>query len=129
MNNLKWRSQKLTGTPGGADWDKRAAARAMLRAVNFKDEDFKKPIITVACPATNATPCNIHIQTLGEIIKKEVEKQGGKPFIFGTPVVTDGESMGMEGMKYSLVSRELIADSIETMQEAYVSDGTIALLL
>ncbi len=126
-SQLKWRSQALTGTPGGKDWDKRAAARAMLRAVNFKDADFKKPIVTVACPATNATPCNAHIEELGKIIKKEVEKAGGKPFVFGTPVVTDGESMGMEGMKYSLVSRELIADCIETMQEAYASDATIAL--
>lgn len=126
-NNLKWRSQQLTGTPGGKDWDKRAAARAMLRAVNFKDEDFKKPIITIACPATNATPCNAHVEKLGEYIQKEVEKEGGKGFLFGTPVVTDGQSMGMEGMKYSLVSRDLIADCIETMQEAYASDGTIAL--
>lgn len=125
--SLKWRSKLLTGTPGDKDWVKRAAARAMLRAVNFKDEDFQKPIVTVACPYTNATPCNAHIQKLGEIVFSELEKLGGKPFIFGTPVVSDGESMGMEGMKYSLVSRELIADCIETMHESYSADGILTL--
>lgn len=127
MSTLKIRSHLLTGTPGGKDWVKRAAARAMLRAVNFKDEDFKKPIVTVACPYTNATPCNDHIQKLGEIVFSEVEKKNGKPFIFGTPVVSDGESMGTSGMKYSLVSRELIADCIETMHESYSADGIITL--
>ncbi len=126
-NLLKNRSRFLTGTPGGKDWAKRAAARAMLRAVNFNDRDFEKPIVTVACPYTNATPCNAQVQELGEIIKDEIEKAGGKAFIFGTPVVSDGESMGMEGMKYSLVSRELIADSIETMHESYMADGIITL--
>ena len=121
------RSDKLTGTPGGDDWVKRAPARAMMRAVGFTDEDFKKPLITVACPYTNITPCNAHIQTLGEIISKEIEKEGGKPIIFGTPIVTDGETMGMEGMKYSLVSRDLIADCIETMHEAYTADAALTL--
>jgi dihydroxy-acid dehydratase len=111
---LKHRSTMLTGTPGGADWAKRAAARAMLRAVDFTDEDFAKPIITVACPFTNATPCNDHIREL-------------KPFLFGTPVISDGETMGMEGMKYSLMSRDLIADCIETMHEGYAADGILTL--
>ncbi|QQG40656.1 MAG: dihydroxy-acid dehydratase [Candidatus Levyibacteriota bacterium] len=106
---------------------KRAPARAMLRAVGFTDKDFGKPIITVACPYTNATPCNAHIQDLGNIALSEIEKKGGKGFIFGTPVVTDGETMGMEGMKYSLVSRELIADCIETMHEAYSADAAFTL--
>jgi len=126
-HTLKHRSQMMTGLPGEKNWPKRAAARAMLRAVGFKDEDFVKPIVTVACPYTNATPCNDHIDKLGKIIVDEVEKAGGKPFIFGTPVVSDGESMGMEGMKYSLVSRELIADCIETMHESYTADGAITL--
>ncbi len=125
--SLKQRSDLLTGKPGGKDWLKRAPARAMMRAVGFKDQDFTKPLITVACPYTNITPCNAHIQKLGDILMQEVEKNGGKPIIFGTPVVTDGESMGMEGMKYSLVSRELISDCIETMNEAYTADGTITL--
>lgn len=125
--SLKIRSWMLTGHKDGKDWEKRTAARAMLRAVNFKDADFEKPIITVACPYTNATPCNDHIQKLGEIVFSEIEKMGGKPFIFGTPVVSDGESMGTSGMKYSLVSRELIADCIETMHESYMADGIITL--
>ena len=126
-NRMKWRSQALTGSFGGRDWIKRAAARAMLRAVNFRDEDFQKPLVTVACPFTNASPCNAHILALGEIVTSEIEKQGGKPFMFGTPVITDGESMGMEGMKFSLVSRDLIAYCIESMHESYAADGLIAL--
>ncbi|HJX14240.1 MAG TPA: dihydroxy-acid dehydratase, partial [Candidatus Deferrimicrobiaceae bacterium] len=124
---LKHRSTLLTGTPGGADWAKRAAARAMLRAVGFTDEDFFKPIVTVACPFTNATPCNDHIRDLGDILFREIGVAGGKPFLFGTPVISDGETMGMEGMKYSLMSRDLIADCIETMHEGYVADGILTL--
>lgn len=125
--SLKNRSVELTGTPCSENWVKRAPARSMLRAVGFKDEDFKKPLVTVACPYTNVTPCNAHIETLGKIVCDEVEKSGGKPIIFGTPVVTDGETMGTEGMKYSLVSRDLIADCIEMMHEAYLSDGILTL--
>lgn len=127
MKPLKNRSNLLTGTPDGADWIKRAPARAMMRAVGFSDEDFKKPLLAVACPAINITPCNAHIGDLGKIIGDEIEKTGGKPIIFGTPVVTDGETMGMEGMKYSLVSRELIADCIEMMQESYATDASFTL--
>ena len=125
--SMKHRSSLLTGTPGGADWAKRAAARAMLRAVDFTDEDFVKPIVTVACPFTNATPCNDHIRDLGDILFQEIEGAGGKPFVFGTPVISDGETMGMEGMKYSLMSRDLIADCIETMHEGYAADGILTL--
>ncbi len=121
------RSNLLVGKKGEADWLKRAPARAMMRAVGFKTEDFKKPLVAVACPYTNITPCNAHIQDLGEIALSEIEKQNGKGIIFGTPVVTDGESMGMEGMKYSLVSRDLIADCIEMMTEAYVTDASFTL--
>jgi dihydroxy-acid dehydratase len=124
---LKHRSGQLTGTPGSPDWVRRAPARAMLRAVGFTDEDFTKPLVTVACPYTDITPCNSHIRDLGDIICAEIKNDFGKSVLFGTPVVTDGETMGMEGMKYSLVSRELIADCIETMHEAYASDGIIAL--
>src|SRR3990170_4634035 len=124
---LKHRSILLTGTPGGADWARRAAARAMLRAVDFKDDDFTKPIVTMACPFTNATPCNDHIRKLGDILFREIVASGGKPFLFGTPVISDGETMGMEGMKYSLMSRDLIADCIETMHEGYAADGIVTL--
>lgn len=118
QKSLKIRSWQITN---------QAPARAMMRAVGFQDSDFTKPLVTVACPYTNITPCNAHIRKLGDIVTEELEKAGGKPIIFGTPVVTDGESMGMEGMKYSLVSRELISDCIETMNEAYTADGCIAL--
>lgn len=118
QKSLKIRSWQITN---------QAPARAMMRAVGFRDSDFTKPLVTVACPYTNITPCNAHIRKLGDIVTEELEKAGGKPIIFGTPVVTDGESMGMEGMKYSLVSRELISDCIETMNEAYTADGCIAL--
>jgi len=127
LGMLKNRSSKLTSKPGSADWVKRAPARAMMRAVGYADEDFKKPIVSLACPYTNITPCNSHIQQLGEIMQNELEKVGIKPVLFGTPVVTDGETMGTEGMKYSLVSRELIADCIETMTEAYLCDGAFTL--
>lgn len=125
--NLKLRSGELTGIVGSDNWAKRAPARSMFRAVGFSDEDFKKPIITVAVPYTNATPCNAHIKDLGDLLCEQVEKCGGKPITFGTPVVTDGETMGTEGMKYSLVSRDLIADCIEMMHEAYLADGILTL--
>jgi dihydroxy-acid dehydratase len=124
---LKHRSHLLTGTPGGADWPRRAAARAMLRAVDFRDEDFSKPIVTLACPFTNATPCNDHLRKLGDLLSREIAAAGGKAFLFGTPVISDGETMGMEGMKYSLMSRDLIADCIEAMHEGYAADGIVTL--
>ena len=124
---MKHRSNLLTGTPGGTDWARRAAARAMLRAVDFSEDDFSKPIVTLACPFTNATPCNDHIRKLGDILFREIVSGGGKPFLFGTPVISDGETMGMEGMKYSLMSRDLIADCIETMHEGYAADGIVTL--
>lgn len=127
QNDLKIRSGALTGIKGSVDWIKKAPARGMMRAVGFKDEDFQKPLITVACPFTNITPCNAHLRALGDLISTEIETQGGKSILFGTPVVTDGETMGGEGMKYSLVSRDLIADCIETMNEAYSADGSITL--
>lgn len=124
---LKQRSRVLTSVPGSPDWVKRAPARAMMRAVDFSDADFEKPLVCVAAPYSDVSPCNNHIFDLGRIIEEEVARSGGKPYIFGTPVVTDGEAMGTEGMKYSLVSRDLIADCIETMTEAYAADGVIAL--
>ncbi len=124
--SLKNRSAILTSTPGAKDWARRAPARAMMRAVGYTDADFEKPLIGVAAPYSDVSPCNAHIDELARIAESEIVKVGGKPFMFGTPVVTDGETMGTEGMKYSLVSRELIADSIEMMSEAYFADGTIA---
>ena len=127
MSKLKQRSSQLTSTTGATDWVKRAPNRAMLRAVGFSDTDFDKPIITIACPYTNITPCNAHIRALGDIVDQAVVDNNGKSLIFGTPVISDGETMGTEGMKYSLVSRELIADCIEMMYEGYSTDGILTL--
>lgn len=124
----KIRSGTLTGIHGSDNWVKRAAARAMFRAVDFKDEkDFDKPMIAVSAPYTNATPCNDHIKNLGEELKKDLFEVEAMPIIFGTPIVTDGITMGTEGMKYSLVSRDLIADCVEMMIEAYYCDGAVTL--
>lgn len=126
--DLRERSSGLVGDkPGTQEWNKRTAARAMLRAVDFSDEDFGKPIVTIACTHTNATPCNAHMNELGEVLQKQVEQTGGKAFVFGTPVISDGETMGTSGMRYSLVSRDLIADCIETMHEGYLADGMLTL--
>lgn len=128
MKELKRRSSALTGLHGEKNWAKRAPARAMLRAVDFKEEaDFDKPLVAIAAPYTNGTPCNDHIDELGKHLKKEASKQNTMPIIFGTPVVSDGISMGTEAMKYSLVSRELIADCIETMINGYLVDGAITI--
>ena len=124
---MKRRSQQITGRPGQADWYERTAARTMLRAVGFSDEDFTKPLVAVAVPYTNGTPCNDHIRELGDLVQQEIEAAGGKGIIFGTPVVSDGISMGTEAMKYSLVSREVIADSIELMTEGYQVDAVVTL--
>lgn len=125
---MRERSAGLVGNkPGTPEWNKRTAARAMLRAVDFTDSDFQKPIVSVACTHTNATPCNAHMDKLGERIQEHVEATGGKAFVFGTPVISDGETMGTSGMRYSLVSRDLIADCIETMHEGYLADGLITL--
>ncbi len=124
---MKRRSTEITGNKNGDNWVSRTPARTMLRAVRFSDEDFNKPIIALAVPYTNGTPCNDHIRELGDLLQNEIEVAGGKVIIFGTPVVSDGISMGTEAMKYSLVSREVIADAIELMTEGYRVDGVITL--
>jgi len=124
---MKRRSEEITGYKGGEKWVERTAARTMLRAVRFTDEDFDKPIIALAVPHTNGTPCNDHVRALGDIVQQAIEDAGGKAIVFGTPVVSDGISMGTEAMKYSLVSREVIADSIELMTEGYMVDAVITL--
>eukprot|EP00186_Timspurckia_oligopyrenoides_P004534 CAMPEP_0182445790 /NCGR_PEP_ID=MMETSP1172-20130603/3789_1 /TAXON_ID=708627 /ORGANISM="Timspurckia oligopyrenoides, Strain CCMP3278" /LENGTH=582 /DNA_ID=CAMNT_0024641615 /DNA_START=207 /DNA_END=1955 /DNA_ORIENTATION=- len=127
-SDLRTRSRELVGDQKGTDlWTKRTAARAMLRAVNFSDEDFMKPLISIACTFTNATPCNAHMYDLGQELENAVQRIGGKSFIYGTPVISDGETMGTSGMRYSLVSRDLIADCIESMHEGYLADGMITL--
>ncbi len=124
---MKRRSEEITGRKNSERWVERTAARTMLRAVRFTDEDFDKPIIALAVPYTNGTPCNDHVRVLGDIVQQAIEDAGGKAIVFGTPVVSDGISMGTEAMKYSLVSREVIADSIELMTEGYRVDAVITL--
>jgi dihydroxy-acid dehydratase len=105
----------------------RAPARAMLRAVGLTDEDFDRPIIGVANTWTEATPCNSHLRQLAEWVKQGVREAGGTPLEFNTIVISDGITMGTEGMKTSLISRELVADSIELSARGYLFDGVIAL--
>jgi dihydroxy-acid dehydratase len=109
------------------DGNDRAPARSMLRAVGFTDEDFQKPQIAVASSASDMTPCNVHLGDLSDHARKGVAEAGGKPVYFNTITVTDGISMGTTGMRYSLVSRDVIADSIETAVAAEGFDGLIAI--
>src|SRR5690625_4473906 len=101
--------------------------RAMLRAVGFTDKDFKKPMIGIASTWSEVTPCNIHIKDLAVGAKKGAREAGGAPMIFNTITVSDGISMGTEGMRYSLPSRDLIADSIETVVGAESLDALVTI--
>ncbi|MCC5835603.1 MAG: dihydroxy-acid dehydratase [Opitutales bacterium] len=105
----------------------RAPSRAMLRAVGFKDDDFEKPQIGICSTWSDLTPCNMHINELAECSAEGARKAGGKPVTFGTITVSDGISMGTLGMRYSLVSREVIADSVETVVGGEGFDGLVAI--
>jgi dihydroxy-acid dehydratase len=105
---------------------KQAPARAMLHAVGFGDADFQKPQVGIASTWSNLTPCNMHIDELARLAAAAVEAQGAKAVTFNTITVSDGISMGTPGMRYSLVSREIIADSIETVVGAQGFDGVVA---
>ena len=109
------------------DGTERAPSRAMLRAVGFKDDDFKKPQIGIASTWSMVTPCNMHINKLAEKAAAGADSAGAKGVIFNTITISDGISMGSEGMKYSLVSREVIADSIETVTGCEGFDGVVAI--
>ena len=118
-NKMKPRSGLVT------DGMERAPARGMLRAVGFKDEDFAKPQIGIASSWNEITPCNLSLDRLAKASKKGVIEAGGFPMQFGTISVSDGISMGHEGMHFSLVSREVIADSVETVMQAERLDGMV----
>jgi dihydroxy-acid dehydratase len=105
----------------------RSPNRAMLRATGFQDEDFNKPIIGVANAYSTITPCNMGLNSLAQRAEEGIRKSGGMPQVFGTITVSDGISMGTEGMKYSLVSREVIADSIETACNGESMDGVLTI--
>ncbi|MDN5857776.1 MAG: dihydroxy-acid dehydratase [Pseudonocardia sp.] len=121
MNERKPRSREVT------DGLERTAARGMLRAVGMRDEDFAKPQIGIASSWNEITPCNLSLQRLGIAAKEGVHRAGGFPMEFGTISVSDGISMGHVGMHWSLVSREIIADSVETVVQAERLDGTVLL--
>ncbi len=105
----------------------RSPNRAMLRAVGFRDEDFDKPIVGIANGHSTMNPCNAGLQPLALRAEAALKEAGAMPQMFGVPTVTDGISMGTEGMKYSLVSREVIADAIETAVQSQFMDGVLVL--
>ena len=107
------------------DGPDRAPARSMLRAVGLKDEDFQKPFVAVANLASDVTPCNVHLDRIAQAVKQGIWDSDSVPFLFGTITISDGISMGTEGMKASLVSREVIADSIETVTFGEGMDGLV----
>ena len=118
----KQRSRTITG---GRD---RAPARAMLKGIGFTDEDLARPIVGVANTWIETMPCNFHLRDLAVKVKEGIREAGGTPMEFNTVAVSDGVTMGTEGMKASLVSREIIADSIELMGHGYLFDAMVALV-
>ena len=134
MSPTKPRTSQKKGTSLHRKWSHevvdgvgRAGSRAMLHAVGFAREDFKKSQVGVASTWSMVTPCNMHIDQLARQAEAGVNGGGGKAVIFGVPTISDGISMGTEGMKYSLVSREVIADSIETVVGCEGFDGVVAI--
>ena len=109
------------------DGVERAPSRSMLRAVGFSDADFKKPQIGIASTWSEVTPCNVHIDKLARHAARGADTAGAKPVTFNTITISDGISMGTEGMKYSLVSREIIADSVEAVVACEGFDGVVAI--
>ncbi len=118
-NQLKRKSHVVTDGPD------RAPARSMLRAVGLNDDDMNKPFVAIGNLASDVTPCNVHLDRLARKVKEGVRAADSVPFMFGTITISDGISMGTEGMKASLVSREVIADSIETITFGESMDGLI----
>ncbi len=116
---MKHRSKEITAGPD------RAPGRAMLRAMGLTQDDLDQPFIAIANLASDVTPCNVHLDRFAQAAKEGVRQAGGTPFVFGTITVSDGISMGTEGMKASLVSREVIADSIEVVAFGERMDGLL----
>ena len=112
---------------GITDGPNRAPARAMLKSIGFTDEDLRKPIVGVANTWIEIGPCNYHLRELAAAVKEGIREAGGTPMEFNTVSISDGITMGSEGMKASLVSREVIADSIELVARGNLFDGVIAL--
>jgi dihydroxy-acid dehydratase len=121
-NPLKRHSSALTDGPD------RAAARAMLKAIGFTDDDLAKPLIGVATTWIETMPCNFNQRRLAEFVKEGIRAAGGTPMEFNTIAVSDGVTMGTEGMKASLISREVVADSIELVSRGHLFDGLVCLV-
>src|SRR5690349_24532019 len=119
--DLKHKSRALTEGP------ERAAARAQLKGIGYDDEALSKPLIGVANTWIETMPCNFHLRALGAKVKEGIREAGGTPMEFNTIAISDGITMGTEGMKTSLVSREVIADSIELVARGHLFDGVVAL--
>ena len=120
MSNRKF-SKNLVDGPH------QAASRSMLRGVGFETADFSKPLVGIASTWSKVTPCNMHINELADLVEKSIDASDCKGVLFNTITVSDGISMGTQGMKYSLVSREVIADSIETVVGCLGYDGVVAI--
>src|SRR6185295_16124915 len=105
----------------------RAPARAMLKAVGLTDDDLSKPLVGVANTWIEIMPCNVHLRALAGFVKEGIRAAGGTPIEFNTIAVSDGISMGTEGMKASLISREVVADSIELVARGHLFDAVVAL--
>ncbi len=121
-NSLKQRSRALT------DGSSRAGARAMLRAAGLKDEDFSKPLIGIANTWIEIGPCNYHLRELAVHVRDGIRAAGGTPLEFNTVSISDGITMGTEGMRTSLISREIIADSIELVTRGNMFDAIVVLV-
>ena len=119
-----WVNASLQYLPKGPS---RAAARSYLRGVGFSKEDLHKPIIGIANTWTEIGPCNFHLRQVAEAVKQGVREAGGTPMEFNTVTISDGITMGTEGMKASLISREVIADSIELVARGNSFDGIVCI--
>src|SRR5437763_10571802 len=120
-HDLKHKSHAITDGPD------RAPARAMLKAVGYTDEDLSRPLVGVANTWIEVMPCNSHLRRLSEKVKSGIRAAGGTPIEYNTIAVSDGIAMGTEGMKASLISREVIADSIELVARGHLFDAVVAL--
>src|SRR5215211_5514180 len=119
--DLKHNSRQVTEGPS------RAAARAFLKGIGYSDDDLAKPIIGVASTWIETMPCNFHLRALAAAVKEGVREAGGTPMELNTIAISDGITMGTSGMKTSLVSREVVADSIELVARGHLFDGIVAL--
>src|SRR5438270_1186771 len=122
MNTPRRRSDTILRGPS------RAGARAMLKGVGYSDEDLQRPIIGIANTWLETMPCNLNLRKLAARVKEGVRAAGGTPMEFNTVAISDGITMGTEGMKASLISREVIADSIELMGRGHMFDGIVTLV-